>query len=287
MTRGQEGDRREDRDGHDDDRAEGHRPDRGGVDEEQAGQRDDHREPGERPRPRRRCAWRFAAPPPGLAPGADLLAVAGEDEERVVDRHADADHRGDVGGEHRHVHRLGEEVDRRAGDHHAREAERQRQGRGGERAEDGEQDQQHDREAGGLRRLEVLLGEVLHAGPQRLLADEVGLGAVLGGAVADAELLAEVDGEVGGLVLVAGHVERGDRDRRLGGAALRGGLGAVGQLRRSAAARRSRRRGRSAARTSAAEAPSRRATTTARDSRCAPSKSASASSTAADPSRGP
>ena len=32
----------------------------------------------------------------GRAAGADLLAVAGEDEQRVVDGHADADHRGHV-----------------------------------------------------------------------------------------------------------------------------------------------------------------------------------------------
>ena len=55
----------------------------------------------------------------------------------------------------------------------------ERQRRRGERAEDGEQDQQHDREAGRLGLGEVLLGEVLHPGPQRALADEVGRDAVL------------------------------------------------------------------------------------------------------------
>ena len=51
-------------------------------------------------------------------------------------------------------------------------AQRQRRPQRG--AEDAEEDQQDDREARRLRRLEVLLGQVLHAGPQRLLADEVG-----------------------------------------------------------------------------------------------------------------
>jgi len=40
----------------------------------------------------------------GLAAGPPLLPVAGEDEERVVDRHADPDHRGHVGDEDRGRH---------------------------------------------------------------------------------------------------------------------------------------------------------------------------------------
>ena len=56
-----------------------------------------------------------------------------------------------------------------------REAERQRQRGRGERAEHGEQDQEHDREAGRSAASRSSLDEVLHAGPQRLLADEVWL----------------------------------------------------------------------------------------------------------------
>ena len=54
----------------------------------------------------------------GLAAGGDLLAVAGDDEQRVVDRHADADHRRHVGHEDRHLHHLREREDQRAGDEH-------------------------------------------------------------------------------------------------------------------------------------------------------------------------
>ena len=83
----------------------------------------------------------------GSRPARALLAVAGEDEERVVDRHPDPDHRGHVGDEDRGLHLQRDEVDQGAGDDHADEAERQRQRRGGERAEDDEQDQGDDREA--------------------------------------------------------------------------------------------------------------------------------------------
>jgi hypothetical protein len=89
-------------------------------------------------------------------------------------------------------------VDAGAGQAHAREAERQRQRRRGERAEHGEEDQQHDREAGHLGGLEVLLDQVLHAGPEGLLTDQVGLHA---GALSGEQLLAEVGGQVGQLVL--------------------------------------------------------------------------------------
>ena len=53
---------------------------------------------------------------------------------------------------------------------HGDEAERQRQRRRGERAEDREQDQGDDREAGHLGLLEVLLRELLQARPGRGLA---------------------------------------------------------------------------------------------------------------------
>ena len=72
----------------------------------------------------------------------------------------------------------------------------------GERAEHREQDHQDDREAGALGGLEVLLGEVLHAGPERLLADEVELN-LPRRPVREPELVAHVGGGVGGLVAVA------------------------------------------------------------------------------------
>ena len=91
--------------------------------------------------------------------------------------------------------RLREEVDRRAGEHDGRHAEAERQQRRGQRAEDGEQDDEDDREAGELGLLEVLLGDVLHARPQRLLADEVD-GQRQVAVVLDVQVLAQVDRRV-------------------------------------------------------------------------------------------
>ena len=71
-----------------------------------------------------------------------------------------------------------QEVDDRAGDDHGGDAEPGRQQRGQHRAEDRQQHDQDRREAGGLGLLEVLLLELLHARPERLLADDVGLDAV-------------------------------------------------------------------------------------------------------------
>ncbi len=153
-------------------RAERHRADRGVVEHPQPGQRDDHGQAGEQHRHSRR-RHRDRARILGRAAGRDLLAVAGDDEERVVDGDADPDHRRHVGHEDRHLHHLREAEDQRAGDQHRADAERQRQQRGGERAEDRQQDQQHDREARRLGLGEVLLGQVLHRGPQRALADQV------------------------------------------------------------------------------------------------------------------
>ena len=106
---------REHRHGDDEDRAERHRAQRGGVDEPQAGERDDHGQAGEDDRDAGR-RHRAAARALGRDAGLDLLAVAREHEERVVDRDADADHRGHVGHEDRHLHLAREHVDQRAGD---------------------------------------------------------------------------------------------------------------------------------------------------------------------------
>ena len=78
-------------------------------------------------------------------------------------------------------------------------------------AEDGEQDDQDRREAGALGLREVLLLELLHAGPQRLLADHVGLHAV--GDLADLDLVAQIDGGLEDLVAGAGDGQREDDDR--------------------------------------------------------------------------
>ena len=211
--RGQHGDR------DDDDRPDRHRVSDLRVDQEQPGERDDDGHAGEHDGHPGRAHGRRARLP-GVAAGPQLLAVAGEDEQRVVDRDADAEHRGHVRDEDRHLHRLREQVDDRARDRHGRDAERQRQRGGGQRAEDDEQDQQHDRQADELGLLEVALGELLHAGPQPALADDVdGHGGVL---VADAEVLAQLRGLVDRVVAARRHHERHDDDRPVGGGALLG-----------------------------------------------------------------
>ena len=225
--RREQGRRGQDRDADHDHRPQRHRAQRLVVDHPQAGERDDHRQPregdgeargGECLRPRR---------VPVASRGA-LLAVAGEDEERVVDRHADADHRGHVGDEDRGLHLQRDEVDQRPGDDHADEAERQRQGGGGERAEDDEQDDRDDREAAGLRLGQVFLGEFLHPRPDRRLAGEVGGDASSGGARVEvfAQRRRRVDLAVGGDLT-------GERQQRRAGAA-QGDRGASRRARRNA-----------------------------------------------------
>jgi hypothetical protein len=113
------------------------------------------------------------------------------------------------------------------GDHHAREAERKRQSRGRQRAEDRQQDDEDDREADPLRALEIVLREVLHAGPERLLAHEVRLDPGHG---RGQQLVAEVDGHVRRGVALALDRERHDGDRRRGRLALGPGGRLPGQL---------------------------------------------------------
>ena len=109
-----------------------------------------------------------------LAPGFALLAVAGEDEERVVDGDADPDHRSHVGDKDRGLQLQREEVDQRPGDEDTDEAERQRQSRRGEGAEDDEEDDRDDREPGPLGLGEIFLGDFLHPRPDRRLPDQIG-----------------------------------------------------------------------------------------------------------------
>jgi hypothetical protein len=92
----------EDRDRDHDHRTERHRAQGLVVDHPQPGQGDDHRDAGEHhgEAGRRKCR---AAGLLGGASGAHLLAEAGEDEQGVVHRHPDADHRSHVGHEDRHL----------------------------------------------------------------------------------------------------------------------------------------------------------------------------------------
>ena len=92
-----------------------------------------------------------------------------------------------------------------------------------------QQDQQHDREAGRLGRLQVLLRQVLHARPERLLAHEVRLHPVAGRR-ACADVLAQVHGHVGQVVALAGGGERHHGDGAAAGLALGGRLRPLAQL---------------------------------------------------------
>ena len=107
-----------------------------------------------------------------------------------------------------------------AGDEHGGEAERERQRRRGQRAEDAEQDQQHDREAGLLGLREVLLGELLHRRPTARPGRR-GASHAVRAPSADAELLAQVDGDVGRLVVVDVDAQRHDERARPPRPALR------------------------------------------------------------------
>ena len=176
-----------------------------------------------------------------VAPARPLLAVAGEDEERVVDRHPDADHRGHVGDEDRGLDLQREEVDQGAGDDHADEAEHQRQRRGGQRAEDDEQDDRDDREAAGLRFRQVFLGELLHAGPDRRLPGQVG-GDPVDGACRDRALRAGRSPSRSAGRRTFRCAAAASPSRSAAGRARRGGRSAGGRVTssRSATARRTR-----------------------------------------------
>ena len=202
--------RRDDRDRDDQDRAERHRAHRHRVDDEQPRERDDDGQARERHRDAR-GGQRGRARRVGILAGGDLLAITGEHEQRVVDRDADADHRRHVGDEHAHARHQRERVDQRTGDRHRDDPERDGQQRRGDRAEDRQQDQQDDGEPDRLGRGEVLLGEVLHARPQRALADEVGHDRRVWIGVQDPELLAKVDGDVDRIAVGDRRAERDDQ----------------------------------------------------------------------------
>ena len=208
----QQRDGRDHRDRDDQHRADRHRVHRLGVDEEEAGERDQHRHAGDDDR-QAGGSHRDAERGVGIGASVYLLAVAGDDEQRVVDGDADAQHRGDVGDEDRHLELLGEEEHAGAGQDHGHEPEAQRQQRRGQRAEDGQQHDEHDREARTLGLLEVLLRHVLHARPQRLLADHVHRHGHVRGLGREAEVLAQLASGVDRLVGCAADRQGQQRDR--------------------------------------------------------------------------
>ena len=144
--RGKEGHGREHGDRDDDDRSDRHRADRVHVDHEEAGQR--HGDGGAAEDDGRAGARERAAQGlPGRSAGPELTPVAADDEQGVVDRDADPDHRRHVRHVDRHLGRTREPVDDRPGEEDGGEADRERGERGDERPEAREQDDQDQRKA--------------------------------------------------------------------------------------------------------------------------------------------
>ena len=149
---------REDDRAEDDERAgDADRADGRGREQEQPGQPDGDRDAAERDG----LAGGRDGPLDGLADGpaaAQLLAEAADDEQRVVDRQGEAEHRRDVEHEDAHLDLLGDEVDEgeAAGDREAGDEERH-PGRD-DRGEDEDEDERDDRQRDELGLLEVLLG---------------------------------------------------------------------------------------------------------------------------------
>ena len=120
-------------------------------------QPDRHGDGAEQDRPAGR-AHRAHDGDPGLVAAGQLLAVAGDDEQAVVDRQAEAQRRRGVEREDRHVGELGEQLQHGERADDREDADGQRQQGGDDRAE--HPDQQHERDRDGDH-----LGE--SAGPAR------------------------------------------------------------------------------------------------------------------------
>ena len=193
---GQEGQPEDDRAEHDERAGDADRADRRSLEQEQPGQPDGDGDAAEGDRLAGRpdrALDRFTDRPAA----AQFLAEPAHDEQRVVDRQREAEHRGDVEHEDAHLDLLGDDVDEReaAGDRQARHEERH-PGRD-DRGEDEHQDEGHDRQRDELGLLEVLLG-------------------LLGGVLRDRAVAGQLEGVAGGR-----HDRCADRvddlDRRLVG----------------------------------------------------------------------
>ena len=152
----QEGQGEPDRAEHDQGPGDPDRADRRRLEQEQAGEPDRDRDAAEG----HRLAGRRDGPRDGLAhraAAAQLLAIAADDEQRVVDRQGEPEHGRDVQHEDAHLDLLGDDVDEReaAGDGQAGHEERH--ARGDDRGEDQDQDQGDDRQRDRLGPLQVLL----------------------------------------------------------------------------------------------------------------------------------
>ena len=102
---------------------------------------------------------------PRVAALVQALAVPGDDEQRVVDAHADADHGGQLGAERRHDQPGGEQGDDGEADADAEQGGEDRQAHGEHRAEGDEQDDDGGEDADGLARATWAAGRLAMGWP--------------------------------------------------------------------------------------------------------------------------
>ncbi len=101
----------------------------------------------------------------GFAAGGEFLTEAADDEQGVVDGQSQAEGRGEVHREDRHVGELGQAAQHRVGAEDGDDADAQRQQGGHRAAEDHHQQHQRDRQGDHLGTEQVLLDDRLHLVP--------------------------------------------------------------------------------------------------------------------------
>jgi hypothetical protein len=220
--RRQECHRRGDRDQHGDRRGVAHVADERDAREDQGHQRDHHGDPREDDRAARRGGGsrdRLAH----LHAVLELELVAGDDEQRVVDPDAEADHRRQRRRDARHLDDVAEQLDDRQRRDQPEHRRHDRQDHRRDRAEGEHQDHDRRREADRLARLCVGLGdrlaEVAAGGDLEpgLLRGALRVDDLLGLVVGEVALaLGQGDRDVGDLLVLADRVfgrlaERADR----------------------------------------------------------------------------
>jgi hypothetical protein len=187
--------------------------------EEHAEHGDDHRGAGEEHGPAGGADGRHRGLL-GVLAVAQALAVPGDDEQRVVDPHADADHGGDDGREVRHVEDVGQQLHDGQADADAHHRDQDGQAHGQHGAEGDEQDQHGDEDAEALG--SAALDEL---GPGDGLAAELEADTVAVGGLGGLDhLFGHVDGHVAALDV---ELERAEGDPAVLGD-IAGPLGRVG-----------------------------------------------------------
>lgn len=164
--------RRGHRDQGDEDAADADRDDRRLAGGEQRQQPDRDREAGERDR-LARVTDGFHDRLLDRPPGPPLGPEAGQQEERIVDPEAEAQHRREVLEEHREVDRLADDERQGEGDDDRDEAHDQRQTRRHERPEHEHEDDRRDRQADGLGGRDAFLARGCEIGVDRLGPSDV------------------------------------------------------------------------------------------------------------------